>query len=136
MMKADRDGDPASLRRGPGTWATNIKAAGGVTVMTLDSGTWPLYGGGVSVCRKQVNIPRAKAGRKKGVSFSLDALEVSHKIQRRVKGRATSRRALEIRLFIVFFEARQSRGLFERRRISGGWAYIRMVLGCPLNEKS
>lgn len=65
MMKADRVRDPlstvrsrgeggVSVPKGLGTWASTMKEKGGVNVVTMDSGTWPLYGGGVAVCRKQV----------------------------------------------------------------------------------
>ncbi|CAN0126129.1 unnamed protein product, partial [Discosporangium mesarthrocarpum] len=56
LMRASKDGDDVgvSTSRSRGTWAQDIKARGGVCVMSLDSGTWPLYGGGVSVCRKQL----------------------------------------------------------------------------------
>ncbi|CAN0584357.1 unnamed protein product, partial [Ectocarpus sp. 12 AP-2014] len=39
---------------GSSTQPSKIKADGGVCVIAMDSGTWPLYGGGVSVCRKQL----------------------------------------------------------------------------------
>lgn len=61
MMRAPRDheggaGAGARERRrdGDSTDATAIRAAGGVCAIAMDSGTWPLYGGGVSVCRKQL----------------------------------------------------------------------------------
>lgn len=56
MMRAARDGEGGArdLRRGGGTSARNIKADGGVCAIAMDSGTWPLYGGGVAVCRKQL----------------------------------------------------------------------------------
>lgn len=65
MMRAPRDpegGSAAERRLGEGgdvpegtsTQPSKIKADGGVCVIAMDSGTWPLYGGGVSVCRKQL----------------------------------------------------------------------------------
>ncbi|CAN0075906.1 unnamed protein product, partial [Ectocarpus fasciculatus] len=68
MMRAPRDPEggggsaAADRRRGGGdgpegsgsTQPAKIKADGGVCVIAMDSGTWPLYGGGVSVCRKQL----------------------------------------------------------------------------------
>lgn len=56
MMRATREGEgaPRDTRNGGGCFPGNIKADGGVCVIAMDSGTWPLYGGGVAVCRKQV----------------------------------------------------------------------------------
>ncbi len=53
------NGDRSNARgsvgaRGEGTLPKNIRADGGVCVVAMDSGTWPLYGGGVAVCRKQL----------------------------------------------------------------------------------
>lgn len=57
MMRAPRDHEGGTAERhhdGGGTNPANIRAAGGVCVIAMDSGTWPLYGGGVAVCRKQL----------------------------------------------------------------------------------
>ncbi|CAN0232019.1 unnamed protein product, partial [Scytosiphon promiscuus] len=54
MMRAPRDVEGGGGGSGGGTIASNIKADGGVCAIAMDSGTWPLYGGGVAVCRKQL----------------------------------------------------------------------------------
>ncbi|CAN0313296.1 unnamed protein product [Pylaiella littoralis] len=58
MMQTPQDfgGGPAdgNEREGGGMLARGIKERGGVCVIAMDSGTWPLYGGGVAVCRKQL----------------------------------------------------------------------------------